>query len=403
MTIDNLFEEGQYRLIDSIKEQLFNYDNSIFERLNFEDDTIYLEPLLFSFFNSDSSKIPLDQILFGYYEERIRPYSVLVKSDSSGNIFLPNYGYFESLQSCSTFNLIKVEDSWGLFKDDVRINCRFHKLKTFQFSKLLEVTNNIDPLSERFFYSWKSVDTNNIHDFLIGDAVSKVADYQSLIEQAFTIIHQCFPEEFKKYAYSTRRIVLFSHPALRNFVNPQMHGTIYLNVSDKSTLGFFLEEIVHQCSHTIFDAVLAETDSFFKVDPSTELGKFIERNDRRTLFSAFHGIYTTGQIVEVLTGIYKSAQLKLSLKERHEILGRLAINKNRINIGLEKAPLNEIFTEKGFVLFNKLNDRLLKNITENDHLFDFEMSTHPVVFDYDKFKDDNPTSLNLVKAQFTDM
>ena len=105
----------------------------------------------------------------------------------------------------------------------------------------------------------------------------------------------------------------------------------------------------------------------------------------------------------MLTGIYNSAQLKLSLQERHEILGRLAINKNRINIGLEKAPLTEIFTEKGLVLFNKLNDRLLKNVTENDHLFDFEMSTHPVVFDYDIFKDDNPTSLNLVKARFTDV
>lgn len=65
-------------------------------------------------------------------------------------------------------------------------------------------------------------------------------------------------------------------------------------------------------------------------------------------------------------------------------------NKKRHNIGLEQVSLDEVFTKEGKAIFNFYYQQLDKNIKDNPSFFEYDMKTHPVVFNYQKFKEDNP-------------
>lgn len=54
---NGLVQSGNEMLVENIKLLLFKYDPDIFDRIDFDNDSIYQEPLLFAFFNSDSQNI----------------------------------------------------------------------------------------------------------------------------------------------------------------------------------------------------------------------------------------------------------------------------------------------------------------------------------------------------------
>jgi hypothetical protein len=391
ININLLFKNGQASFFDVIKSSLYNLNQNIFEKLDFHNDIIYSEPLLFSYFTHTKSKMSISQILFGYYSNENKPTSFKVKSDKKGYIYLPNYGYLTTTFLETEFSL---EYSNKIISISLSGNVIAYKskplLKLDKF-KNIELLSIIDVFSEKYFYKWEGMSAEEAENF-IGNNDIDLAYFKPIIENSFNILEEHFPNEFIRYIKSTRKIVLFTHPKLRNFTTRESHGCIYLNVNDKSTVSFFLEEIIHQCSHTVFNSVTFNVKDYFQVDPNKLLGDYFTNNDHRTLNGAFHGIYTTGEIVNIFLKLIK-VENDFDKETKYELLGRLALNKNRINLGLERAPINQIFTKKGREVFLFFNKKLIKNITKNPTYFNFKMSTHPVVFDFNHFKEDNPIEL----------
>lgn len=391
-TIDSLFEQGQISFFDTVKYALYNTDDTIFERLDFDNDKIYSEPMLYSYFSHKEKKICLDQILFGYFNEENKPRNFSVHTDINGLVYLPNYGYLNTIILNSQLNLKYINNEIFLFFNNEKVFFEFEPLIFLNLPNKIELTNSIDLLSLKFFYNWRDVDKDDIDNQIIKNEVD-LNYYKSNLEEAFEILKNHFFNEYTKYLISTRKIVLFSNPKLRNFAVRESHGTVYLNVNIDSNVSFFLEELVHQCSHTIFNAVTFDANVFFRVNSDLELKNFINKNDTRSLYGAFHGIYTTGQIVDLFLKLVKLERV-FDNEMKYEIIGRLAININRVNIGLEQVSLEEVFTEKGKEIFIFLNNKLIGNIENNPSYFEFDMKTHPVVFNYNKFKKDNPINKN---------
>jgi hypothetical protein len=67
-TISKLFlDNGLAQLIQNIKILLYKQDENIFEILDFENDKIYIEPLLFAYFNNfETNKQKLESVVFCY-------------------------------------------------------------------------------------------------------------------------------------------------------------------------------------------------------------------------------------------------------------------------------------------------------------------------------------------------
>ena len=61
-------------MINTIQLLLYKENPSLLEKVNFEDDNVFLEPILFSYFNSKKdnlfSKDMLTEIIQGYFVEK---------------------------------------------------------------------------------------------------------------------------------------------------------------------------------------------------------------------------------------------------------------------------------------------------------------------------------------------
>lgn len=394
-------EEGQGALCDIIKTVLYEEDETIFERLDFYKDRIFLEPMLFTYCVKKELKKLKEQILFGYYLPKDRPKQLKVYTNKKGVVYLANYGLLKTKEQDAELLLEynAAKDSLMLKKDHVLLPFEQKKLQYLNAVPTIELTSSIDLCSMQVFYEFPRVDKALIDEVLTGEQVN-IATYQPALEEAWTILKDFFPQEFEKYTAVTHKIVLFSCPQLRNFATKESHGTIYLNVDENSTVGFFLEELIHQCSHVVFNAMTCATEDLFLVDYNRTVGEFAGNYDRRTLYSALHGIYTTGQIVSLLLDLVKACP-PLEEETLYEIIGRIAINKKRHNIGLEKVPLEEVFTPKGQALFLLYYKQLDKNIQQNPSFFDYDLKEHPIVFNYQKFKDDNPISFKYPNVKMS--
>lgn len=383
-------EEGQGAFCDIIKGALYQEDESIFDRLDFYNDTIFLEPMLFGYCTSKTVPYNREQILFGYYDKENRPSNIEVYTNKRGIVYLPQYGYLKTVFPSTLLQLnydAKAEVIY-LEQNGQHVEFEWEALHYLDVLPNVEISTSLDAYSEGLIAAWPNVSPTAIHKVLQEDNIS-IKTHQSALEEAFRILKTYFPEEFKFYAATTRRILLFSSPELRNFATREAHGVIYLNVNAQSTVAFFLEELIHQCSHTVFNAMTCDTQALFLVDYNRPVGDFVPNYDRRTLYSALHGIYTTGRIVDLLLQLLKQKP-PFDVELLYELEGRIAINKKRHNIGLERVPLDEVFTPKGKALFNYYYQQLDHNIKANTSFFDYNMQTHPVVFNYQKFKADNP-------------
>ena len=389
-----LLLEGQGTFCDIIKVALYQEDETIFEHLDFENDANFLEPMLFGYCTRRDGIVSKEQLLFGTWKRSVRPTQITVYTNKNGVVYLPNYASLKTAQRSAALELSydRVADSIVLSQEGVLVDFEKETLVYLEELPQVELSSCIDVYSEALFYAWPNIEAAAITTLLEGGGVN-ILDYQPTIEQALRLLKQYFPSEWEKYALTTRRIVLFSSSQLRNFATRESHGTIYLNVNKNSNVTFFLEELIHQCSHTVFNAMTCETQDFFVVDYNKTVGDFLGNNDYRTLYSALHGIYTTGQIVDLFLKLIK-AKPDLSPRLMHELEGRIAINKTRHNIGLEKIDPAEIFTPKGQAIFQFYYEQLDKNMRENTAFFDYDMRTHPVVFNYAKFEADNPMPIS---------
>tara|TARA_B110000971_G_scaffold69706_1_gene71447 strand:- start:1167 stop:1379 length:213 start_codon:yes stop_codon:yes gene_type:complete len=68
--------ENRDEIIDTIKILIYKKQQHLFEKLNIQDDEVFLEPLLFAYFNSKSNNLypkeALEEMLQGYFIKKRR-------------------------------------------------------------------------------------------------------------------------------------------------------------------------------------------------------------------------------------------------------------------------------------------------------------------------------------------
>ena len=67
---DRLLIEARDSISETTKILVYKENPKLFQKLDFENENIFLEPLLFTYFNPNSDhSFSLEQILFGYIED----------------------------------------------------------------------------------------------------------------------------------------------------------------------------------------------------------------------------------------------------------------------------------------------------------------------------------------------
>lgn len=102
-------DQNLIELANTIRTLLYQEDPSLFDLIDIEDENVFLEPSIFNYFTRKNlgETAPLMQVLWGYIPNELKP-KILVFSDNSGIINLPNIGCFQYLPNQS------LQVSWDL-------------------------------------------------------------------------------------------------------------------------------------------------------------------------------------------------------------------------------------------------------------------------------------------------
>lgn len=358
MALNNQIILNSNELIDTIKLLVYKENPFLLEKVDFDDDSIFLEPLLFAYFNSKKNNLystkVLREIMQGYFLEKE---SIIVEHslDKNGIAFLPNVGYFDQ---------------------NKRIVDKILKVDEFEIFKYCH------PLLENYFvesYKGHIVNPKPLHNTVWEE------NYKTL-EKAIFIIKEQLPTFYKELVFANKRVYLHDNPKILNFSSIETLGMLYFYVLGTQNLVYFIEELIHQGSHNFLYYVIHDRKDYFKIDVDNVIMRDLthEQWDYRTVYGAFHGLYTVTQRV-ICFDILISHNV-FSGREKHELLGRMADMIPRFKTGLELLDLDYVYTEKGkkyyFELSNKC-DLILNKYEQLTKIFD--LSHRDLDFRYNEF------------------
>lgn len=387
--LNDQIKEGINQMADFMKALVYNEAPDIFEQIDFDNDKAFLEPFLFTYFNNQDKKYPLESILNGYLKEKSEtPLQVLPNKE--GIAYIPQIGYFKPVKE-NKVNPNVPDELPLLLSNGIELLTHQHSLVEERFEVNVIIVNQ--PIN--------TLTKEQIEEF--GKAVDGVTEVEitqttkyhyNHLQKAFDIIEEHLSALHEEILLSNRRIVLFHNRTVLCFVTIQVHGTSFITTIPENDEIFFIEEIIHQCSHNTFNSLFFNKDDYFKIDvENTILGTLIGKEDReiRTVYSVLHGLCTVAKRFEAFHILYKKNIF--SGKQKHEFLGRFADLRKRSKLGLELLNHSSVFTAKGLEIYNLLDQTCtdICNATkELEGIFNF--SNQPSEFSYKKFCELNPLS-----------
>jgi hypothetical protein len=355
----NITTKNKSEIIDTIKLLVFKESQNSIKKLSIEDNMIFLEPLLFSYFNNKKynlfPKETLEEILQGYFltKEKIK---IKYSFNKNGIAFIPEVGYFKKGENTPCEPILKNGD--------------------------FEIVKEVHPTQEKYFvefYKGHIVNENPEHN-------SAWKNHFEELFKAIEIIKIHLPHFYKELTFANKKIYLHDNPKILNFTSVETLGMLYFYIIGGNNLIYFIEELIHQGSHNYLYYLLHNRKDYFKIDVDNLVMRDFTKQqwDYRTIYGAFHGLFTVTQRVECFDKLL--TKNVFSGREKHELLGRLTDQFARYRTGLELLDFNKVYTQKGIEFYNGLDTKCASILKKYVSLKDeFDLSNRDLDFRYDDF------------------
>jgi hypothetical protein len=248
-----VMKKNQNEIINTIKILIYKENRHLLEKVNFDDDNIFLEPLLFAYFNSKKSNFfpndMLKEILQGYFLEK-EEVEIKFSYNSSNVAYIPNIGYFNNGEKKCFDPIFIIE------------NTQIELLK--RPIKLLENifrTNTDELINEK-----EIVIDNNLFEKNI-----------NALTNAFKFIKENSPDQYKLIEENCKKVIMFkTNPNnINSFATINAHGIAFFNVyQDEYDEVFFVDDIAHQTGHIILTTFFYDKKAIFKIDEEQNIGLY---------------------------------------------------------------------------------------------------------------------------------
>lgn len=362
-------------LINSIKLLLYKENPSILEKINFEDDTIFLEPLLFAYFNSKKdnlfSETMLTEIMQGYFVEK-EPLLLKESFNNEGIAYVSNLGYFDK-------NKTKVDAIYIVQNSSIELLIHpIVHLKTIfrDFNENILDENKIE-ISKEFSLKYEN-------------ALTKALQYIKTSNKVhYDLIAQC-----------CKKIVLFKTD-LKNtnsFATINAHGIAFFNVYQENyDEVFFVDDIAHQTGHIIMTTILFERKKYFLIDENQNIGTFTKNKlEYRSFYILFHALYTYYTTFLCLDACLENNCF--NKRQTHEAKGRIGFYLQKCKtdlINFEKTinyhnGLQNVLSSEGIEIFKNIANKYFEVLKKHEEVTLFKYKNQPYNFTYSEFVKLNP-------------
>ncbi|MFH4968981.1 hypothetical protein V8G61_12320 [Gaetbulibacter sp. M240] len=337
-------------------------------------DQFFAEPLVFAYFNNKKNnlfpKAVLKEILQSYFFKK-EPLKIKYSFNQNGVAYIPKLGYFKEREITPFEPILMLED--------------------------FEVLKEIHPLLKKYFVEfYKGHIVNNSPAFK-----SVWKEHYDELKEAILTIKIYLPEFYDELKFANKKIYLHDNPKILNFTTIETLGMLYFYVVGKKNLVYFIEELIHQGSHNYLYYIIHNKRDFFKIDVENLVMRDFNNKDwdYRTIYGAFHGLFTVKQRVKCFDKLL--SQNVFSGPYKHELLGRLADQFSRFRTGLELLDLNDVFTPKGVQFYEELDSNCYAILEKYKSLKnEFDLSNRDLDFRYKDFCELNPFETFQKKDEF---
>lgn len=368
--------EGKSQLIYNIQLLLFNEYPEYCELIDFENEKIFQEPLLYCFFNFKTRRIEIPQILFGYIEPSLRPRKITVQSDCNGIVYIPGLMYLLTDVRNSQIDLYysAIDDSVVLKHAGVTIS--YHAKPIYYLpSTDIEIVQHNNLSFSNFFYK-----NGNLSDIYIEGTFQR---HKNNLQKAFAIIEKYCPFHHQIFNNVIKRMILYNCSTQRSFATIKANGSAFFNVKEYQDEVFLLEDITHQCGHVVFYYILWDKQAYFKCDLNTPLRNFTKNSfDERSILSAFYSLLPFS--LSNLCSKICFEQNVFEGDQGFEFVGRYSFRMKKFLEDIRNFDNPEIFTDKGWELYQIFKKVALSIYDEDKDLIeryntenqDYEFSVH---------------------------
>lgn len=368
-------------LADLNRRMLYEERPDLMQYLEYENDNIFLEPTLF-FYPKDNKSYsfttPIEQLIFGYSDNKEAFDEMLVISDSNGYINLPGYGYLRTIPNNKFYFKVSQDKKNVKLLNKNRENIDF----------IFEDFKYIPDTTIKFINHQPEILSNYLVTYFNEPVAETVDEYKQNISLAFQSIKKLAPDfanllekTNKEFCVFNSKMPPYSMAALFYF------GTAFMNVNnEKHGRVFFIDDISHQAGHTLFYGLTYDFETYLIPPPSTALKDFTKlQGEARDVYGAFHGLFTYTAIINTLTKFIESSMYNDKL-EYTEAIARLGFYMNKFGEDLKDLNNKEILTAIGFEhyeMFYTGYDLIKLNY---EHLYcSLDYSNQDYIFNFQKF------------------
>ena len=373
------YNEYHLKIVDSVKTVLYKKDQTIFDKLDFYNDEIFGEPLLFSAINNDYEKW-IDTLVFGLSKNK-EQFCITTSVINNDLIYLPHVGHLKlSEKGLKEVTIQYVENQYKVSNNENDVN---FELTASTKLEGIEVFTCNHPLIQSFF---RNEQGENIAVRIDSTLFEKHKEH---LTRALEVMKEVLPTYYDIIKQYITKIVLYEGDA-NSFATMQAHGCIFIGVRDTYDEIFFIEDIIHQTAHVFFNTSTFNKEGLFSIPFATNF--FEITNDptdkRATIYDRFHGLYTHLFINKIITGCLDNKLF--NGRKYYELVARFTLNNQRFATGLRKMKEGSLFQEKGQEWMLLFVDNFKTTYNRYKELLEkYDVSNQPYVFDFRKFEEIN--------------
>lgn len=361
--------------INTIKLLLYKENPSLLEKVDFEDDNVFLEPLLFVYFNSKKDNLfsekMLIEIMQGYFLEK-EPLLLNESFNKEGIAYVPNLGNF---------------NKQGNKVDDICI---------IQNSSIELIIHPIIYLKSIF----KDFNENVLEENKIKILKLFSLKYENALTNALQFIETSNKVHYDLIEQCCKKIVLFkTDPKNTNsFATINAHGIAFLNVYQEDyDEVFFVDDIAHQTGHIIMTTILFERKKYFMIDENQNIQIFTKnKSEYRSFYILFHALYTYYTTFLCLDACLENNCF--NKRQTHEAKGRIGFYLLKCKtdlINFEKIinyhnGINNVLSSEGIEIFQNIENKYFEVLKKHEEVTFFKYKNQPYNFTYSEFIKLNP-------------
>ena len=361
--------------INTIKLLLYKENPSLLEKVDFEDDNVFLDPLLFAYFNSKKenmfSKDMLTEIMQGYFIEK-EPLLLKESFNNKGIAYVPNLGYF---------------DKQGNKVDDVYI------INNTSIELLIHPVTHLKHI-------FKDFNENNIDESKIEISKTQSLRYERSLTNALQYIKTSNKVHYDLIAQCCKKFVLFkTDPKSTNsFATINAHGIAFFNAYQEDyDEVFFVDDIAHQTGHIIMTTILFERKKYFMIDENQNIRTITKnKSEYRSFYILFHALYTYYTTFLCLDACLENNCF--NNKQIHEAKGRIGFYLQKCKSDLLNFEnvinyyngLESVLTSDGIEIFKNITNKYFEVLKKHEEVTLFKYKNQPYNFTYSEFVKLNP-------------